>query len=78
MLITKTMVETAMCLHPLHIINAFDRNGYHGEIILTAQFKGMTPNGSFAYWVTFGGDGNCEPAMCYVCFNEAGEFLADY
>jgi len=78
MLITKTMVETAMCLLPQTIINAFTRSGYYGEIILTAQFKGMTTTGKFAYWVTFGGDDNCEPVMCYVCFNDAGEFLADY
>lgn len=78
MLLKLEHIVAATKLAPATIEFAFARNGYPQERVDRAEFRGMTPNGSFVYEITYPGIEEVETANAYVYYDEQGKLLADY
>lgn len=53
MLLTKAEIDTACSLDLAALKAALERGGYSAGDIRIAAFKGMNPNGTFVYEVTY-------------------------
>lgn len=78
MLLKLEHIIAATKLAPVTIEFALARNGYPNDRVDTASFMGMTPNGSFAYEISYPGIEEVETGRVYVYYDEQGKLLADY
>ena len=80
MLLTLNDITAAMNVTPADIKAALARNGYIEDAPLSANYMGMTANGSFVHNVSFNDhiSGTVEDGMIYVHYNDKRELVADY
>lgn len=66
MLLTKSEIDTACSLDLASLKAALERGGYSAGDIRTAAFKGMNPNGTFVYEITYPSDDDDTDGSGYV------------
>jgi hypothetical protein len=79
MLLKLEHIISATKLSANTINSALKRNGYD-DTVKSANFAGMTTNGSFAYECTYADDstGQDEDCRIYIAYDNFGKLVADY
>lgn len=79
MLLQLAHIQSAMMLDAAGVTFAL-RSNYPTDIVKTAEFVGMTANGSFVYFCTYDDDIQGPDATCtvYVHYNSMNKLVADY
>lgn len=79
-MLNKQQVITAMSLDADAVTAALRNNDYPDESVLTAEFAGLTRNGSFTYTCTYRDEdlGTEEDCIVYVTYTKQMQLVADY
>jgi hypothetical protein len=79
-MLNKQQIISAMSLDADGITAALRNNDYQDESVLTAEFTGMTRNGSFTYTCTYNDQdlGTEEDCIVYVTYTKQMRMVADY
>ena len=80
MLLKKEHINSAMSLDAAGVTFALHNNDFPDDSVKTAQFSGMTTNGSFVYHCTYfdTDTGTDEDCMVYVYYTKLFKLVADY
>lgn len=79
-MLNKQQIIAAMSLDVAGVTAALRNNDCVDESVLTAEFAGMTRNGSFTYTCTYFDEdlGTEEDCIVYVTYTKQMKLVADY